>query len=346
MPVIEESSAVAGAQVITRSEELRGLEHEWKRLWQRCRWATPFQSPEWLLPWWDEFGTGELMVIVARENGRVCGLAPLFIATVESEGSSRRELRFLGTGNSDYLDLLAEEEYRKSFVETMWEIVQARSEDWDLCDLQQLRPESPIVASDAKQSTGEMADVCPVLRLPKTISALTKSLPKKIIHDQRYCRRRAQKCGALTFERADSNNFDELFRRLVDLHEQRWQARGKDGVLRDLPARNFQRKAAWRFMRAGVLRLYALRLNGKVVAAYYGFMHGRRAYFYLSGFDPELHLISPGTLVVGHAVEEAVREGAEEFDFLRGSEAYKYAWGAEDRPVYRVTLQHHFASAA
>jgi hypothetical protein len=32
-----------------------------------------------------------------------------------------------------------------------------------------------------------------------------------------------------------------------------------------------------------------------------------------------------------HAIEQAIAEGAREFHFLRGPEAYKYAWGATDR---------------
>jgi CelD/BcsL family acetyltransferase involved in cellulose biosynthesis len=36
-------------------------------------------------------------------------------------------------------------------------------------------------------------------------------------------------------------------------------------------------------------------------------------------------------VIVAHAIEQAVREGATTFDFLRGAEDYKYAWGAKDR---------------
>jgi len=43
--------------------------------------------------------------------------------------------------------------------------------------------------------------------------------------------------------------------------------------------------------------------------------------------------------MIGHAIEEAVRAGASEFDFLRGKEAYKYKWGAKDRPTYRCVLR-------
>ena len=48
---------------------------------------------------------------------------------------------------------------------------------------------------------------------------------------------------------------------------------------------------------------------------------------------------SPGALLLEHAIGEAVRTAAGEFDFLRGAEAYKYRWGARDRPQYRLRVE-------
>jgi CelD/BcsL family acetyltransferase involved in cellulose biosynthesis len=68
---------------------------------------------------------------------------------------------------------------------------------------------------------------------------------------------------------------------------------------------------------------------------FYGFCSHRRTYFYLTGFDREFAGTSPGTLVISHAIEQAVREGCTHFDFLRGAEKYKYFWGAKDTPTFR-----------
>ena len=64
---------------------------------------------------------------------------------------------------------------------------------------------------------------------------------------------------------------------------------------------------------------------------FYGFAHHDTVYYYLSGYDPDLEKISIGNTLVAHAVDEAIRDGAKVFDFLRGAEEYKYAWGAKDR---------------
>src|SRR3546814_5097284 len=111
-------------------------------------------------------------------------------------------------------------------------------------------------------------------------------------------------------------------------------------LFRSAAVRRFHREAAAGFLSLGVLRLYAVRIADRLVAVYYGFVHHGRAYAYLSGFDPSYERQSFGTLVVGHAIAEAVREGLTEFHFLRGGEAYKYAWGARDRVNAQRSEEH------
>ena len=86
--------------------------------------------------------------------------------------------------------------------------------------------------------------------------------------------------------------------------------------------------------------MYALALGGHLAAAFYGFHAAGRTIFYLSGFDPAFARYSPGKLVVAHAIEQAIaRDAARAFDFLRGAEAYKYAWGAVDEPLFRRSVR-------
>ena len=68
-----------------------------------------------------------------------------------------------------------------------------------------------------------------------------------------------------------------------------------------------------------------------MAAVYYGFSWRERSYAYLGGFDPDLPRLSPGAQILHHAITEAIAEICREFHFLRGGEAYKYAWGAVDR---------------
>jgi CelD/BcsL family acetyltransferase involved in cellulose biosynthesis len=79
-----------------------------------------------------------------------------------------------------------------------------------------------------------------------------------------------------------------------------------------------------------------LRAGEHVVAALYGFVRGRKFYYYLGGFDPAFARYSPGSLLIYHAMQQSRSAGLRWFDFLRGAEPYKYRWGAVDQPQYAI----------
>ena len=108
-----------------------------------------------------------------------------------------------------------------------------------------------------------------------------------------------------------------------------------DGVLCDRNVQSFNREVAREFLSLGVLRLYGLRIDDRIIASFYAFHQSGCTYYYLGGFDPKFKQYGPGTLLLSHAITEAINESATEFDFLRGREDYKYNFGAVNRVVYR-----------
>ena len=96
----------------------------------------------------------------------------------------------------------------------------------------------------------------------------------------------------------------------------------------------FWRDAAPRLLAAGLMRLQVLRVAGVVAAATMALLAPDRIFFYLSGYDVAQSFVSPGTLLLGAMLEQAITEGRTEAHFLRGQESYKYAWGAVDRCNY------------
>jgi CelD/BcsL family acetyltransferase involved in cellulose biosynthesis len=137
----------------------------------------------------------------------------------------------------------------------------------------------------------------------------------------------------------DATNAHELFASLVTLHATRWQRAGGDGVLIDTRVLRFHHAAMPALAAAGLLRLFGLRYRDHYIAAYYGMHRDKRSYAYLVGFDVAHEAFSPGGVLFAHAIEAALKEGAAAFDFLRGSEPYKYLWGARDNNNVRRVLR-------
>ena len=296
--------------LITTAGELAAIESDWLALCRRTPGTTPFQTPMWLLPWWQHFGSDELAVIKTDD-----ALAPLYIVRDGDESLGM----FLGTGNSDYLDVVGDA------AAVVGELAALDCQMWDF---QQLRPSSSMLAVPPPAGWGENVDdhdVCPILSLAEL--ALSTHFQKKI----RYYRRALARLGEVRVETPTAETLGEFVDALFELHAARWQRRGLPGVLGDDVVQRFTRDVARRMLDAGALRMYATRVAERIVAVFYGFALGDTVYYYLSGYDPELEKLSIGTLVVAHAVDEALRDGAATFDFLRGAEEYKYAWGAKDR---------------
>ena len=117
---------------------------------------------------------------------------------------------------------------------------------------------------------------------------------------------------------ADDRNISEVVDAFICLHGARWGARGQPGVLDTAAVQQFHRLTAPRLLKAGLLRLHAWRLDGRIVAVQHVLVHGPRACAYLAGYDPALASVSIGTVLLAAAFEHAIAEGRREFDFLRG----------------------------
>lgn len=311
---------------------LEELRTPWTRLWEQCPGATPFQTPEWLLPALQVLGGRQLVALAFFSSEfQLIGLIPLLrhrsgcIPTV-------LVYRFLGSGVSDYLTGLAAPEFQPAVRDGLltWLADQPAS----VLDLQQLPPASMLRRDDGGTmlpSWHGPHDPCPVLALPGSVAELPGVLPAHLRKNLRYYRRRVEALGEVALETADGDTWPEFLEALFRLHTARWRTRGQPGVFCLKRRRAFHRAAVPQLIERGLLRLHGLRVDGVLRGALYALVGHGRAFYYASGFDPALQRYSPGTLLVAHAMEDAIRLGLREFDFLRGQERYKARWGATPR---------------
>lgn len=325
-------SGIVVEEIVTR-EALGALEPAWRALWERCPEATAFQRPEWLLPWCRHLGPERLAAVALRAGGRLVGLAPLF---TWNDGGAR-VLSLLGAAVSDHLDALFEPAHAEGCAAAL--AAHLASGPWDRCDLEPLRAASPLLGGPPPpgfRDAREEGDVCPVLPLARGIDA---AVPYEMRRNVRRARARAAQRGRLEVFTAGPDRRAEILAALSALHGRRWGRDGERGMLASSTVCAFHRDACAALQAAGALRLHAATLDGRVIAALYAFSWRGVTSLYLQGYDVELAALSPGALVIAHAVEEAAREGAREVDFLRGRERYKSLWGAaEGRPSFRRTL--------
>lgn len=318
-------TTVPRGAIVTDEAALRALAPDWWALWRRCPAATPFASPAWLLPWWRCFAPGALRVATVRAGGVLVGLAPLY----REEGPHGCRLLPLGISLSDYLDCLLDPAHAAGAAAALADLLAGERVHWEA-----LAPDACALTLPRRPGTRdgvERQDSCPVLDLSRPLPSGKR---RKLAMARHRVERRSGRIDLAT-----PNTAPAFLEQLIGLHGARWATRGEAGVLVDARVRAFHALAVPRLAEAGLLRFSALRVEDRVAGVYYGFAHGTRAYAYLGGFDPLFARESPGTVLLGHALDRARAEGAREFHFLRGQEAYKYEWGALDRWNSRRTVE-------
>jgi CelD/BcsL family acetyltransferase involved in cellulose biosynthesis len=223
------------------------------------------------------------------------------------------------------------------------------TDDWDVVDLRRLRADDPALPAlelafraaavrRGWQVSRELEEVCPVLRVETgSWDAFLETLSAKNRHEIRRKLRRAEASGPIEFDEvADpATAVDDL----IAIHQARWGDQGlfpqTEGGAR---SRRFIRRLAELEGPDGTLRIGRLRVGGRCIFMCVGFHERDAVYYYNAGSDPEARALSPGVIGVAAYLRHGLDRGYRVFDFLRGNEPYKYTWGAQDQPIYRLIL--------
>ncbi len=327
---------------------LDALRAEWQKLFSQSG-APPFLAWEWIASWQQWLNPGrEPYLLCAREGTKLVGLLPLGIEERPLIGlpikTRRVSLLGEGFGAADYLDVLALPEYAQEVASAILDHL-ARHVSFDILELDGLAADSPNLPLLARRFGEETSFqyrltprfVCPQVELDGDWAAILKRSRRT----DNFKRRLRQLRALNGFEYrvitrpADS---EAAFERFLKLHDACWIERGGSDVTGHELLRLFQRKVTARLAEAGLLRFDELWVEGACRASVYGLDDGRRFYYYNSGYDSTWKNASPGLVLLGLSIEDAIRRGIERYDFLRGIEAYKFDWANTTRGTVSVLV--------
>jgi CelD/BcsL family acetyltransferase involved in cellulose biosynthesis len=211
----------------------------------------------------------------------------------------------------------------------------------DELDLDGLMADDPL-ASALEAAYGRRAEVlprylCPHVRFGDSFDAYFAALPDGIA--AQWQRRRRWLEGRPGYRLDHLRTPAEIavgIELLLDLHRRRWAIEGGSDAIDGPSVESFHREAARRLASLGWAHLFVLHVEGAPRAALYGLCHGDRFAFYQSGHEPAWRPRSVGTVLLGHVLRHCHAAGLREFDFLRGSEPYKFRWATGVRQTVRV----------
>lgn len=332
---------------IRTTEQLRQLAGTWDGLLQRSVAAHVFLTTNWLLPWWDVYGEeGGLLVLVAEEDGKPVGIAPMFrTERTVAPGIRLREIAFLGShsAGSEFLDVFSLPGREADVLRAVLEYLR-ENELWDriiLDDVLESSPTPKAVAALAREfRLGHFSRLryrCPSIELPDSWDAFIGMPDRNYKHIIQKQEKRLWKRHHVEFVVSDESNLDEHLDTLFRLHGERWRLVGKEGAFKDPRRMAFCRKAAKALLKDGLLTLSNLVVDGKIETSQYGLTFANNYYYLHSGCSEKGRKLKAGSILQNGICRNLVGN-TDTLHLLRGTERYKYLWGGPDIRTLRICL--------
>lgn len=328
------------AKLIIGDAAFSELADVWDDLSRQGMTNTPFQTRKYQEIWWRNLHPETavlLTILVSDGEGRPCAIGCFYVY--------ERQLHFNGcVEETDYLDLICPAE----FAEPAWTAVldvlcQPDVPAWDIIDFCNVPKNSPTrqILPHLAQDRGlffaeEQIEVCPVVSLPDDFETYLEGLSSR---HRREIRRKFRRAAGAEAEMVMIHSDDDLETAVNDfldllqkstLEKRDWLTDGRRAVFHE---------TAQAAMDEDALQLLFMEVEGKRAAALFNFDWNGRVWVYNSGLDPAAFgSLSLGVVLTAKAIEKAIADGRTEFDFLRGDEAYKYHFGAENTQIYRLHI--------
>ena len=317
-------------------KDFDAIEGEWQELLTSCPAGGIFVTPQFQRVWWRHFGgDSQLAVSSVRDGDRLLGIAPLML-----RGDV---LSFVGGSDLfDYRDFVVRGGEESAFFAGLWDHLVDLP--WSMMELGELPEGSPTLehlppladGSGMKVEVSE-EEATPVAALPASWDEYLGGLRKKDRHEVRRKLRRLESAEAPNQYICDNPEtlescMQDFFRLL------RASKPEKDEFM--TPARErFFVDIALELAPKGQFKLYFLEIGGVRVASCICLDYCDEYLLYNSGYDPDYSALSVGLLNKVLCIREAIEEGRHSFNFLKGTERYKYHLGGKSQPVHRLVVR-------
>ncbi len=319
----------------------------WDELLSHSVTDVPFLRYGYLSRWWEFKGGGEwpqeaqLRILSGWEKGELKGIAPFF--SVKENG--RERIFLLGSIEiSDYLDLIVRPADAEPFIRSVLEYSASWQGDpavsLSLVNIPDKSPTNKLVEKIAPETgwtvKSENAYHTPAIPLAADWDTYLAGIDKKQRHEIRRKLRRAEESAEVKWYFADdAASLDaeiEAFFNLMVLDAD------KDKFLTTPMREQMRAIIRWAF-EADYLQLSFLTIEGVKAAGYLCFDYNGHILVYNSGFDFQFSQYSPGWVLLGFLIQNAIENKKKSFDFMRGDEDYKYRFGGLDSFVRRIELE-------
>jgi len=330
--------------ILTTTAEFEAMAAEWRALAEAAA-RTPFETPDWLLPWARHYSVGRRLVVITwRRDGELVGVAPLVLWDERHGGRRVRNVAFWGetrTPLRGWVDVLARTSERPTVDAEFRGWLAEAGAAWDVLHLLRL-PEASTTADALAATgwaraglTGVLESIEYVLDIPSA-EGWAGPLGRKARYNIRREARLFETEGGGSFERhADAAAIPEIVGALRRLLALRWA--GREAYFRTDPAfEAFLSDALVAMFAAGSAEAFVARDATGIVAVVIVTSLNRTTVtlFAASTQDPQYGRYALGKNLFAQALAGAIAARSTVFNFLTEGDYKGDFWGAHGRSLH------------
>ena len=305
--------------------------------------ATAFQHPLWLDGLYARLaphaGAKQLIVVVRH---RATGALAMVLPLLRIRRGPIRTIEFADLRVSDYLAPVCSPETFTNLLadEPACAAIRQLLRPFDLLRMAKL-PDGRLPVEDllggprrTLMDTNAYATVLVTPFAQWRSSTLERSYQKELAKKYRQLERK----GTLSFSCCeDSASILEAMAAMKQYRGPRFQAKGDGDLLQRPEYYDFSSSVALDGL-GSLVRLYAMKMDGNVIAAVLGLRHRDSFLVILSAFDIEGYKSqSLGLLMFEQVARACIERGDRMLDFTIGDEPYKKLFGGQPSPMWIVT---------
>jgi len=324
-------------RVIQERSAFLKLRKTWEDLYWKNEEPSPFMSWEWVSSWIEIYDQPiNFFAIVVEVDAHVRGILPLRKSMKQLLGVSRvpvlEMLQSCARTCPDHLGILCDPQELKEMTGLIFDFLKGSAE-WQLLDLKEWGQPSAL--------TGIAYGKIWNLRLPETFEQFVTTLRSEKRSKLKRLRKRYEKEGNLSLQVVEGGQ--EMLQQMdafVALHASRWGDANPSTF-----GEAFSRKVHKAFIEKAAksspviaCRMVLLKNSDGLVAGVYGMQIKKVFYYYQMARKIDPQFSGAGQLIMGHAIETALKNGSRRFDFLRGDEPFKAEWTADFYFEQRILL--------
>ncbi|WP_218961082.1 GNAT family N-acetyltransferase [Ruegeria sediminis] len=321
------------------------MKDQWTAVYEADPEATYFLSFEWLFGTATGAGSGGMVVGVRApdDDSDYVAFLPVRLNTAHESGGFHNELNLSGNYTSDYNGFICRPEFETQAIPALAKSLLGMN--WRRLRLLNLPASdervrlflSPFSARDfdlkpvnTVNSDGIDNAICPhaVLAddwdefLQKNVSSNTRQKIRRFL-------RQVEGSDAYRFTHTTGETFDRDLEILIELWTERWAERKGERVQAIV---NSFRRTLRNALETQTLFMPMLWHEDRPLCAFAILVDDRKKTynFIVGGRDDTFKGPPTGLVLHAYAIRHAISQGIRKYDFLRGNEPYKYAFGSEE----------------